>query len=214
MGKSENHLRLSGDAFDEDKLLPFLLETKNGTLLFGVHYHNLYLACLFHDYERAVPHAEAARSFLPSARGLFAVSRFEFFATMAHLGRYPKLTLKERLSVRRKLKEAIGKLKLWTRHAPMNHAHLHALLEAERFRLNRQHSRAAQSYARAIALARDSVFLNDEAFIHETAGRFYQGRGHAQMAEAHFQDAERAYSRFGATAKARDLKRMHAKDRA
>ncbi len=214
MGKSENHLRLVGEAFDEDKLRPFLLETKNGTLLFGVHYHNLYLACLFHDYEKAVAHAAEARTYVPSARGLFAVSRFEFFAAIAHLGRYPKLTLKERFGVRRRLKDALSKLKLWTKHAPMNHAHLHALLEAERFRLNRQHSRAAQGYARAIALARDSGFINDEAFLQEMAGRYYLSRGHGQMAEAHFQDAERAYSRFGAAAKAKDMKRAYAPDRA
>src|SRR5262249_7514079 len=64
---------------------------------------------------------------------------------------------------------------------------------------------AREYYDRAIDLAREQGYVNDEALASELAAKFYLARGQARIAQHYFRDAHYAYLRWGALAKVQDL---------
>jgi GAF domain-containing protein len=64
---------------------------------------------------------------------------------------------------------------------------------------------AREYYDRAIILARENEYLNEEALAYELAGRFYLARNQNHVARHYLQDARYVYQLWGATAKVKDL---------
>ena len=60
-------------------------------------------------------------------------------------------------------------------------------------------------YDKAIRLARNNGYIQDEALANELAAKFYLRLGLEKVAKTYMLDAFRGYSRWGATAKVREL---------
>jgi predicted ATPase/serine phosphatase RsbU (regulator of sigma subunit)/tRNA A-37 threonylcarbamoyl transferase component Bud32 len=103
------------------------------------------------------------------------------------------------------LREHEEVLRKWSESAPANFGHRHALVAAERAALAGDGAAALDSYDRAIGQARDNGFLFHEALANELAAKFLVWRGRKKIARAYFADAQAAYQRCGATAKAHEL---------
>ena len=101
------------------------------------------------------------------------------------------------------------KMKLWAHHAPMNFLHKFYLVEAEKFRILGQTVEAIDYYDRAIALAKDHEYVNEEALAHELAAKFYLAWGKETIARAYTINAYYAYARWGAKAKVDDLEKRY-----
>ncbi|MCZ0903815.1 PAS sensor protein, partial [Microcoleus sp. HI-ES] len=93
----------------------------------------------------------------------------------------------------------------------MTHLHKFYLVEAERYRVLGENVRAIDYYDRAIALAKEHDYINEEALANELAAKFYIAWGKEQVAEAYMTNAYYCYLRWGATAKMTDLKRQYPK---
>ncbi|HEV2983848.1 MAG TPA: ATP-binding protein [Vicinamibacterales bacterium] len=64
-------------------------------------------------------------------------------------------------------------------------------------------------YQRAIAAARARDFAHNEALAYELAGRFYASRGFEEIANVYLSNARRAYLRWGADGKVRQLDTLY-----
>ncbi|WP_374616591.1 ATP-binding protein, partial [Thauera aminoaromatica] len=95
------------------------------------------------------------------------------------------------------LQRLVRHVRMQARHAPANHAHRVALIEAERLRV-RARPGAAAAYDRAIALAEQGGFWLDAALACEFAARFHLDAGERAVARSCFDDACRRYQRLGA----------------
>ncbi|HSF72831.1 MAG TPA: ATP-binding protein, partial [Microcoleus sp.] len=93
----------------------------------------------------------------------------------------------------------------------MTHLHKFYLVEAERYRVLGENARAIDYYDRAIALAKEHDYINEEALANELAAKFYIAWGKDQVAQAYMTNAYYCYLRWGATAKMTDLKRQYPK---
>jgi hypothetical protein len=100
-------------------------------------------------------------------------------------------------------------LQRWAERAPDNFAHKHALVEAERARVQGKPLDAMALYDDAIAVARAHGYRREEALACERAASFYAGLGREQIASMYLADAYRAYRRWGAHAKVRWLEEQH-----
>ncbi|MEG4293487.1 SpoIIE family protein phosphatase [Microcoleus sp. C2C3] len=96
-------------------------------------------------------------------------------------------------------------METWAKHAPMNYLHKFYLVEAERDRVLGNDKDAREYYDKAITLAQENEYLNEEALAYELAGRFYLARNQNHAARHYLQDAHYAYQRWGAVAKVKDL---------
>ncbi|MBD1889172.1 AAA family ATPase [Coleofasciculus sp. FACHB-SPT9] len=205
MGQSKNPCRLIGDVYDESKRLPLDLEANDQTLLFHTYLEKLTLCYLFGEYEEALDNAALAEKYIDSAAGMLTTTLFYFYDSLARVAvsSSPSKFQQKRLS--RKVQSNQKKLKKWAHHAPMNHLHKFYLVEAERHRVQGSEVVAMDYYKKAIALAKEHEYINEEALAHELAAKFYLALDQDKIAQVYMQDARYCYLRWGATAKVNDL---------
>ncbi len=93
------------------------------------------------------------------------------------------------------------------RSAPPNYRHKHHLVEAERLRVLEGQSDAILShYDQAIALARESGFIHEEALANELAARYLLSQGQNIPARTYLKAALEKYEAWGAKRKVAHLK--------
>ena len=93
------------------------------------------------------------------------------------------------------------------RSAPSNYLHKYHLVEAERMRVLEGQSDAILShYDQAIALARESEFIHEEALANELAARYLLNQGQNDDARAYLRSAMEKYEAWGAKRKIAHLK--------
>ncbi len=105
----------------------------------------------------------------------------------------------------------LATLRAFAAAAPANHQHRVELLVAEELAWRGEHEAAAAmaAYDRAIALAEEQGFIQDQALANELCARFHLGHGRPKVARPYLAEAYYSYRRWGATAKAEELRRRH-----
>jgi predicted ATPase/signal transduction histidine kinase/tRNA A-37 threonylcarbamoyl transferase component Bud32 len=161
------------------------------------------------DYAAALEAATRAESLLWTARAFPETAEYHFYAGLAHAAAYDAAAEEDRLGHIEALAGHHRQLEVWARSCPDNFASRAALIGAECARLRTEPELAERLYEEAIASARDSGFVHNEALAFETAARFYRGRGQALIADTYLREARDRYLRWGADGKARDLEQQH-----
>ena len=106
----------------------------------------------------------------------------------------------------RKLEE---RLERWARCGPSNVMHKWLLVQAERARVDGRRLEAMDLYERAILLAGEDGYINNQALANELYGRFWLGQGRGEIASLFLQKARGLYEQWGAHAKAAHLRERH-----
>ncbi|PMB12395.1 hypothetical protein CEN47_29435 [Fischerella thermalis CCMEE 5319] len=150
---------------------------------------------------QAVENAAKAEKCLGGLTGLIVVSLIYFYDSLARLALYPNASEDEQAEIFKKIQANQEKMQQWAEHAPMNFLHKYYLVEAECDRVLGKYVEAMELYDRAIALAKENEYLNEEALIHELAAKFYLQWGKNKIASIYMTDAYYAYARWGAKAK-------------
>jgi predicted ATPase/serine phosphatase RsbU (regulator of sigma subunit)/tRNA A-37 threonylcarbamoyl transferase component Bud32 len=205
MGQSENPCRLIGDVYDESKRLPLDIEANDQTVLFHIYLEKLTLCYLFGEYEEALDNAALAEKYIESAAGMLTTTLFYFYDSLARVAVYSSSSKIQQKRLFQKVQSNQKKLKKWAHHAPMNYLHKFYLVEAEWHRVQGSEAVAMDYYKKAIALAKEHEYINEEALAHELAAKFYLALGQDKIAQVYMQDAHYCYLRWGATAKVNDL---------
>ncbi|MEP0754614.1 AAA family ATPase [Trichocoleus sp. Lan] len=205
MGQSKNPCLLIGDIYDESKRLPLDIEANDQTLLFHTYLEKLTLCYLFGEYEEALDNAALAEKYIDSAAGMLTTTLFYFYDSLARVAVYSSSSKSQQKRLSRKVQSNQKKFKKWAHHSPMNHLHKFYLVEAERHRFQGSEVVAMDYYKKAIALAKEHEYINEEALAHELAAKFYLALDQDKIAQVYMQDARYCYLRWGATAKVNDL---------
>ncbi len=196
---------LNDEVYNEEIMLPSQQKTNNRQALFGLHLQKLYLSYLFQDYSKALQDATIAEKYLDSVPAKFIVNAFYFYYSLVLLAKY----LEENNFEQEKFLEQVfcnqEKMKLWADYAPMNLLHKYYLVEAEKYRVLGEQLEAMEYYDRAISLAKENEYINEEALANELAGKFYLEWGKQKIAQTYMTDAYHCYLRWGAKAKVNDL---------
>jgi predicted ATPase/class 3 adenylate cyclase/tRNA A-37 threonylcarbamoyl transferase component Bud32 len=203
LDRAEDKCRLIGESYDEVKMLPLHLKANTKNICHSLYFYRLYLGYLFEDYQQALKNAALVEENLKSAVGAIPLSHF--YNSLTHLAIYFDVSKSEQKRILKKVKSNQKKVKKWAKSAPMTHLHKFYLVEAERCRVLGHRDKAMEYYDRAIALARENEYINEEALAHELAAKFYLSLGKQKFARVCMRDARHCYLRWGATAKVKDL---------
>ncbi|HEY9611928.1 ATP-binding protein, partial [Allocoleopsis sp.] len=203
MGRAEDKCRLIGESYNEIEMLPIHREANAKNICHSLYFYKLVLCYLFQDYPQAIKNAQLVEEFIDSAVGTIPLSHF--YTSLVHLAIYPNVSSSEQKQILLKVKANQKKIKKWANHAPMTHLHKFYLVEAERHRILGHKAQAIDYYDRAIELAKEHEYINEEALAHELAAKFYLGLGKVKIAQAYLLDARYCYRRWGAIAKVKDL---------
>jgi predicted ATPase/class 3 adenylate cyclase/GAF domain-containing protein len=205
MSGSENQCCLIGEVSDESRTLQLYVEQNNTKFIFGSYIYKLMLCYWFEQEQESLENAALAERYIEGGVGSIAVPVFHFYDSLARLIVYLSLPKSQQRSLYRKVQSNQKKMKNWAHHAPMNYLHKFYLVEAERYRILGKHQKAMDYYDRAIALAKENQYIQEEALAYELAAKFYLSQGKELIARTYLQEAHYRYLRWGAIAKVKDL---------
>ncbi|MFN6464579.1 MAG: AAA family ATPase [Nostoc sp. DedVER02] len=200
---------LSGQAYDEATRLPQMQQTNFHGGLFFFYLNKLFLCYLFEDANQAISNAVLAQEYLPAMTGAALVGIFHFYDSLCRLAVYSNTDVANQFQLLEQVAENQAKMKNWAHHAPTNYLHKWHLVEAERHRVLGEVVEAMDAYDRAIALARENEYLQEESLANELAAKFHLANNRITIAKAYLQEARYGYLRWGATAKVQDLERRY-----
>lgn len=205
LGKNENPCLLKGEACDEHIRLP-LHQQANDNGGVGYIYLNKFLLCYwFENYSEAIENLAIAQKYLDAMVGMPLVPLFNFYDSLVRLAVYRDRSESEQKAILDRVQANQEKIQKWADYAPMNHLHKFYLVEAERHRVLGEKIEAIEMYDKAIALAKENEYINEEAIAHELAAKFYLSWRKEAIAQTYMTNAYYAYSHWGAVAKVRDL---------
>ncbi|MEG4960322.1 MULTISPECIES: AAA family ATPase [unclassified Microcoleus] len=209
LGKSQNSCILKGEAYDEQiKLLVY--QQTNDQVGFAYIYLNKFLLCYwFEKYSEAIDNIALAENYLNAVIGMPVVPVFHFYDSLGRLAVYSDTPQSEQQKLLNRVQANQEKMQNWAHHAPMNHLHKFYLVEAQRHRVLGEKVEAIEMYDRAIALAKENEYINEEALANELAAKFYLEWGKEKLAKPYLIDAYYAYARWGAKAKIDHLEKRY-----
>ena len=206
---SEYPYDLIGESCDEQKLLPSLKQNNDITGIFHLYFNKLILCYLFGEFAEAAKNAEMAEKHLPGVIGTILVCVFHFYDSLIQLSLYPNASNELQKSILEKVAVNQEKMQIWAKFAPENFLHKFQLVEAERYRVLGEHLKAMEYYDRAIATAKESEYIQEEALGNELAARFYLEWGREKIAQPYLTDAYYNYARWEAKTKVEQLEKCY-----
>ncbi|QMS86981.1 AAA family ATPase [Nostoc edaphicum CCNP1411] len=201
--------RLCSKDYDEDEMIQFHLEANQLLALCQLYFNKLLLSYLFHRHEQALENARLTEQYLGAAVGLMHLPLFYFYDALVRLAIYSTASQTEQTAILDRVFAHQEKLQEWASHAPSNQTHRCALVAAERCRVLNEKAEAIELYDRAIALAKEHGYTQEEALANELAAKFYLDWGKWRIAQEYITQAYYGYARWGAKAKVADLERHY-----
>ncbi|MEG4530706.1 AAA family ATPase [Microcoleus sp. D2_18a_D3] len=196
---------LIGTAYDETVMIPKRYQNNQFTSIVFIYINKLLLAYSFGNYSAAIYHITQVKSYLMAVSGSVYFLIFHFYAALTHLALFPTQLEIEQVEIIAQVQTHQTTLQQWAQNAPMNYLHKWYLVEAEKHRVLGNKAEAIDLYDRAIAGAKQNLFLNEEALANELAAKFYLEWGKEKIAQTYMIEAYYCYVQWGATAKVTDL---------
>ncbi len=196
---------LIGVAYDEIVMVPKHHQNNNLGSLAIVYIYKMLLAYVFGNYPAALDHTIKSKEYLIAVSGLVIFPIFHFYAALTQLAVFPTESETKQAEILLVVETHQTILHQWAENAPMNYLHKWCLVKAEKHRVLGNKAEAIEMYDRAIQLAKQNEYIQEEALANELAAKFYLDWGKEKIAQSYMIDAYYAYSRWGAKAKVQDL---------
>jgi hypothetical protein len=211
LGQSRNPTKLVGTIFDEGITLPEMEQAKNQTGLWHFHMCKVTLTYLFEFHDQTLYHCQQAKLNAGGGSGMLNIPTLYFYTALAC---FTQLSAKlDAISQPDELwtliADAKEKLQNWATYAPMNCQHRYDLICAEEQRVLGHPQQAIDFYDRAISLAQENGYIQEQAIANELTAKFYLGWGKEKIAAVYMQEAYYCYARWGAKAKTDHLEHRY-----
>ncbi|MCC5645564.1 AAA family ATPase [Nostoc sp. CHAB 5824] len=200
---------LIGTAYDETVMIPKHYQDREFSAIALVYVYKLLLAYSFGNYPAALDYITPAKQTVMAVSGLIIVPIFHFYAALTYLVLFPTQPKPEQAEMLALVETHQTILHQWAQNAPMNYLHKWYLVEAERYRVLGEKIAAIECYDKAITLAKDNEFINEQSLSNELAAKFYLGWGKQRIAQDYLIEAYYGYARWGAKAKVADLEKHY-----
>jgi len=204
-----------------DEILQVAAKADNQSLCGYIYAGHMEIKVIFGEWEGALKLAGQAGSKPRAALvATFTGIRFTFLVALIYVkaAQLIKTDTITRSKCKMKAMKEIRTIRKWVKRGNPNVVHSLHLLEAELASLNGKHTKAEQHFKYAIDTAEKNGFLQDQALSNEMASSYYKRRGDEPIRKRppsagsnrdyHLKQAIECYSRWGATAKARELSDM------
>lgn len=208
-GYSPDPCLLCGEMFDETTALTNHFTTLDRISSFDIHLNKLILYYLFGNYDQARESATLTKKYVGNATSTFSLSVFYFYYSLALLADLPTLSFAKQQQLLWKVSANQRNFKKWALHAPMNFLHKYYLVEAEIARFLQKDITAMDYYQKAIELAAENNYIQEEALANELAAIFHLKRKDLKIAKTFMSEAHYCYTLWGATAKVNDLEQKY-----
>jgi predicted ATPase/GAF domain-containing protein/nitrogen-specific signal transduction histidine kinase len=211
LGEAKDPTQLIGEVYDQEIAHETYLETNNFMGSTYLYLNKLILHYLFGNPMKAAMMAAKVEKYLDGVSSPLITPAFYFYDSLVQLALFPTAIADQQAAILERITTNQSKMRTWADHAPMNFLHKFELVEAERYRVLGETTKAAERYELAIAKAAENGYIQDEALANELAAKFYLASDDAQQTTFYMSKAYYCYSRWEAKAKAAHLERCYPK---
>ncbi|OKH41865.1 hypothetical protein NIES2101_33630 [Calothrix sp. HK-06] len=197
--------KLNGQSFDENKMMPFIVDNKISLLMFIVDFSKLILNYLFKQYIEAIEYAVLAEKNKMTMISSVAIPQHNFYYSLSLIADYVNVCSSQQEVYLNQIELNQAQMKEWAVHCPSNYQNKYELVEAEKSRILGKYWEAMQFYDAAIKNASENEFILEVALASELAGEFYLSQDKTKIAKLYLSDAYYAYKKWGANAKVKQL---------
>jgi predicted ATPase/signal transduction histidine kinase/tRNA A-37 threonylcarbamoyl transferase component Bud32 len=209
LGRTRAPSTFDDDEFTEARFEAQLTPARMTALVCWYWTFKLWANALSGDYDQALLSLERAKPLLWSIAPLIPSRAFHLYGGVtvgALIDRAPPAEKKALVTALASHRDFLGRC---AEVNPATFAHAHALLSAEVARVEGRVEEALALYDRAVASARQSGFIHEEALAYELAARFHDGLAAGDTATVLLHEARRLYLAWGARAKVEQLERLN-----
>ncbi|MEH2108149.1 trifunctional serine/threonine-protein kinase/ATP-binding protein/sensor histidine kinase [Nostoc sp.] len=206
---SDNLESFIDEDYQDEQLLSALIKENDELTLHIFFLSKLTLSYLFENFPAAVENGNQGEQYLNGGAGMLSVPVFYYYDSLSRLAVYATAEASQQEQLLLKVGENQEKLQFRAKFAPMNFQHKFDLVEAERHRVLGEKIAAIELYDRAITLAKENEYIQEEALSNELAAKFYLEWGKEKIAQAYMQEAYYCYARWGAKAKTDNLEKHY-----
>jgi len=158
------------------------------------------------EYETALSIMEELKACIGAIMGFMLSAECIYYHSLAIAGAYPRVFSREQKRLMRDLKTNRRKMKIWAESCPDNFSHKYLLVKAETLRILGKTRKAESLYEQAIESAGKNGYIQDQAIACELAALFSIAGDRPAAAKAYMSEAHKLYRKWGAIAKAQDLR--------
>ena len=170
-------------------------------------YQKLVLQTLFEEYEAARETVFEMINLMKTYKDALVDPLANCYLSLALLAVCDQGSEGEKKETLTQVNDNQDTLEKLARSAPPNYLHKYHLVEAERMRvLDGEPDAIMYHYDQAIALARESEFIHEEALANELAARYLLNQGQNDAARSYLRSAMEQYEAWGAKRKVAHLK--------
>jgi len=190
-------------------MLPLHLEISDNASLYHLYLWKLTLCYRFQEFQPALENLARLEDYIALGAGGFIGPPAYFYSSLAKLAVFSEASEFEQEGILEKVRANQDSMQVWAQYAPMNYLHKSYLVEAEKARVLGNDNEAREYYEKAIDLAQEHGYLNEESLAYELTARFYLAKEQTRLARYYMRDAHYAYQRWGAMAKVKDLEERY-----
>jgi len=187
--------------FNEEETL---IVYKEGRDFIGLYHFYLWKCIVNYSinklYKEAIANIEEAQKYIEAPQGMLSVPVFYFYDSLIRLELLKDANKNEQKQYLKKINANHKKFKFWAKHAPANHLHKYYLIEAEKQNFYGDKIKAIEAYEKAIALARENDYINEEALSNELYAKFLIKIKNKEKAKTIIIQARNCYAKWGANA--------------
>lgn len=206
---SEKVCDFRGPAFDEEKMIPFLVQMGDLAALYMACTLKMMVSYIHEEYEKSMECAAIIEKYNADAIGQIFMILFNFYDSLSRLALYKNKDESGRQHLLERVAINQEKLKTSAYYAPMNYFHKYQLVEAEKNKIFGNHSEAMKLYDQAIEGASKNGYIQEEALAKELAAKFYYEKGNIFISKAYMKEAYRCYSEWEAASKIREMEKKY-----
>lgn len=201
--------RMVHEGYEFDRMMELHREAKDSSGIAWGLVHKLTLCSFFSRTAEAMEVLAVVEQYAGSMVGTQYVDMVNFHGALTRLAACAGASAEERARLLAQVEESQQKRKVWAEHAPMNRAHMYALVEAERARVLGQPEAARPLYYRAMSLAQQNHFTHHQALAAELFARFLLEGGEEEVGYLFLNKARHLYELWGARAKVLHLEAQY-----
>lgn len=206
-GSDINSLETGISDFEDKEFLA--LVQGDGTSLATYYFNKMYLCYMAGSHMEALSAAQNVELLADTIQGFMISAEYKFYYSLVIAAIYEGRSPSYRKGLWRILKKNQRQMKKCSEACKENFLHKYLLVEAEMARLQHRDSDAMLLYNQAVESAQENGYIQWEALANELAAKFYLSCGMIKIAMTYMRDACRAYSKWGAQAKIRQLQEQY-----
>lgn len=199
-----------GEELGDSKDLMKIMNSESISHIYLYHMYRLIIATLYGYYDIAADLAtHCCEPIRDAIMGAFFGALTEFYSSIAYMDRYERISDEEKALLERNCKN----IQIWSLTAKGTWLHKSILLEAEMMRCidPGKQLEILDKYDHAISLANQNGFIHDAALASERCGTWLKPISRRRAAP-YLREAVKAYTSWGATNKAMELRKKFAED--